>query len=207
VKRQLWRNDPKTFLAQVGPVISSYVEKQRKTSVASDFAAVAKVVVRQRRKAPEVDELVQCVGTEFPLYLAVLQELRAGFLRTGDPGYGALRADLLLALNESGVTQLSRLDPCLRFCRVLSGCAGVQREVDGPRARELVNTAAEAVKSAGSGAVLGDLGMTLMDPPVQHMLLANFVDALQKTVHVRFKSWFVVGILGLKWCMERCLPH
>lgn len=39
----------------------------------SDFDTVAKMAIRQRRKAPEVAELVKCVGEEFNLYLALLQ--------------------------------------------------------------------------------------------------------------------------------------
>ena len=57
----------------------------------------------------------------------------------------------------SGVTGISRRDPCLHFARVLSGCAaGERREVDGPRAKELVRTAHTSVKDLAP--VLGDLG-------------------------------------------------
>lgn len=185
VKRQLWSKDPAQFLGVVSPLIAKYMAMIRTQSQSSDFGTVAKMAIRERRKAPEVAELVKCVGEEFRLYLALLQELRAGFLRTGDPGYGSLRTDLLLVLNETGVTGISRRDPCLHFARVLSGCAaGERREVDGPRAKELVRTAQSSVKDL-SPSVLGDLGMTLIDPVIHHMLLSNLIRALKESIERR----------------------
>ena len=73
VNRQLWKKNPAQFLVVVSPLISQYVTMIRIQSKNSDFDTVAKMAIRQRRKAPEVAELVKCVGEEFNLYLALLQ--------------------------------------------------------------------------------------------------------------------------------------
>ena len=78
---------------------------------------------------------------------------------------------------QSTKTYISRRDPCFRFIRGLEGCS-IERRVDEPRARELYNMLVEA----GNGAVLGDLGMVMIDPPIYNMLVQSCYLALTTCV-------------------------
>eukprot|EP00039_Didymoeca_costata_P025509 m.13649 g.13649 ORF g.13649 m.13649 type:complete len:620 (-) comp4892_c0_seq1:41-1900(-) len=180
VKRQVWQHRPQQYMAMVKPLLTKYVERMEQSLRGHDWDSLSSLDIKARRKSPEIAELVANIGSEIKLYNFVLTKIRTEFVNTGIASYCSLRADLLQALHDSGLSVFSKFDPCFKFVRSLAGCA-IERNVDGPRARELC----VAMDKAGKGAVLGDLGMVITDPPVYQMLLKTCFNAISNCISAR----------------------
>ena len=91
---------------------------------------------KARRQTDVVQSLVRMVGKNVRLYDMVLQFLRTLFVRTRCVHYCTLRAELLMALHDAEVTDITAMDPCHKFAWCLDACVR-ERHVDLKRAREL----------------------------------------------------------------------
>jgi len=91
---------------------------------------------KTRRQEEVVQQLAKMIGRNVRLYDMVLQFLRTLFMRTRNVHYCTLRAELLMALHDSEVQEISSVDPCHKFTWCLDACLR-DRHVDSKRAREL----------------------------------------------------------------------
>ena len=119
------------------------------------------------------------IGNNVRLYDMVLQFLRTLFLRTRNVHYCTLRAELLMALHESEVQEITNVDPTHKFTWCVDACIR-ERNVDTKRSRE-IQAFLDGIK-AGQEQVLGDLSMMLCDPYAVHFLATSSLKILQHLV-------------------------
>lgn len=91
---------------------------------------------KTRRQADVVQELTKMIGRNIRLYDMVLQFLRTLFMRTRNVHYCMLRAELLMAVHDADIQEITSADPCHKFTWCLDACIR-DRLVDTKRMREL----------------------------------------------------------------------
>jgi len=96
------------------------------------FSALPKT----RRQADVVQELTRMIGRNIRLYDMVLQFLRTLFMRTRNVHYCTLRAELLMAVHDTDIQEITSADPCHKFTWCLDACIR-DRLIDSKRMREL----------------------------------------------------------------------
>ncbi|KAI1295477.1 Negative elongation factor B [Halotydeus destructor] len=163
VKRQIWQEHQGLFGDEVTPLLNQYVQEKESmllnhVEVTATFFSLSP---RQRRQNEIIQKLVQMVGKNVLLYDTVVQFLRTHYLRTRNVHYCTLRVELLMALHDAEVQEITTMDPCHKFAWCLDACIREQN-VDPKRSREL-QAALEGIKK-GKDQVLGDLSMVLSDP-------------------------------------------
>ncbi|RWS07123.1 negative elongation factor B-like protein [Dinothrombium tinctorium] len=162
VKRQIWQEHQGLYGDEVSPLFSQYIKDKEQllnqVDIGSNFFALSP---RQRRQNPVIQELVKMIGKNLLLYDTTLQFLRTLFLRTKNVHYCTLRVELLMALHDADVQDITAMDPCHKFTWCLDACIREQN-IDIKRSRELQGFL-EGVRK-GQEQVLGDLSVTLCDP-------------------------------------------
>ncbi|GIX95870.1 negative elongation factor B [Caerostris extrusa] len=98
----------------------------------------------QRRQGEVVQKLLTMIGHNVKLYDMVLQFLRTLFLKTKNVHYCTLRSELLMALHDLEIQEITHVDPCFL----------------------------DSIKR-GNEQVLGDLSMTLCDPYAVNFLATS----------------------------------
>lgn len=172
VKRQIWQEHQGLFGDEVSPLLSQYIKEKEKIllnheeSTASFFTFAPK----KRRENQTVQKLVKMVGKNVLLYDTILQFLRTLFLRTKNVHYCTLRVELLMALHDADIQDITAMDPCHKFAWCLDACIREQN-IDTKRFRELQEFLDSIKKNQKN--VLGDLSMTLCDHYAINFL-ANF---------------------------------
>ncbi|GFR07136.1 negative elongation factor B [Trichonephila clavata] len=163
VKRQIWQDNQSLFGDEVSPLLSQYIKEKEdllfkhSDPIAQFFAPSPK----QRRQGEVVQKLLTMIGHNVKLYDMVLQFLRTLFLRTKNVHYCTLRSELLMALHDLEIQEITHVDPCHKFTWCLDACIR-EKNVDVKRSRELQGFL-DSIKR-GNEQVLGDLSMTLCDP-------------------------------------------
>lgn len=162
VKRQIWQQHQGLFGDEVSPLLSQYIKFKESLLLKHDDVTPAffHLTPRQRRQNETIQQLVQMVGKNVLLYDTVLQFLRTLFLRTKNVHYCTLRVELLMALHDAEVQDITAMDPCHKFTWCLDACIREQN-IDPKRCRELQGFLDSVRK--GQEQVLGDLSMTLCD--------------------------------------------
>ncbi|CAG0915038.1 unnamed protein product [Notodromas monacha] len=169
VKRQMWERNQSLFGDEVSPLLSQYIRE--KENVLFDHENLSNLFFspspKMRRQGEVVQKLAKMLGRNVRLYDMVLQFLRTLFLRTKNPHYCTLRAELLMALHDLEVQEITSVDPCHKFTWCLDACIR-ERAVDSKRCREL-QCFLDTLKQ-GQEEVLGDIAMVLCDPFSLHFL-------------------------------------
>ncbi|CAN8019799.1 unnamed protein product [Ixodes persulcatus] len=137
VKRQIWQEHQNLFGDEVLPLLSQYI-RDKEEALWSGPADVAFFgpSPKQRRQGPVLQKLLVMVGRNVVLYDMVLQFLRTLFLRTHNSHYCTLRVELLMALHDLEVQDITAVDPCHKFTWCLDACIR-EKNVDTKRSREL----------------------------------------------------------------------
>ncbi|XP_022672429.1 negative elongation factor B-like isoform X1 [Varroa jacobsoni] len=172
VKRQIWLSHQSLFGDEVLPLFQRYM-KEREAALWEMGEAGASFYAptpRQRRQHPIVQQLVTMVGRNVVLYDMVLQSLRTLFVRTKNVHYCTLRVELLMALHDADVQDITQIDSCHKFAWCLDACVR-ERNIDAKRSRELQGFL-DGVKP-GSEQVLGDIAMSLADPHATNFLVSS----------------------------------
>lgn len=162
VKRQIWQQHQGLFGDEVSPLFSQYIKDKEKIlhsyeSMASFFA----LTPRQRRQNEVIQRLAKMIGKNVLLYETCLQFLRTLYLRTKNSHYCTLRVELLMALHDAEVQEITAMDPCHKFAWCLDACIREQN-IDLKRSRELQGFLESVRKDQEQ--VIGDLSMSLSDP-------------------------------------------
>lgn len=162
VKRQIWQQHQGLFGDEVSPLLSQYIKFKESVLLKHDdvSASFFQLTPRQRRQNETIQQLVKMVGKNVLLYDTILQFLRTLFLRTKNVHYCTLRVELLMALHDAEVQDITAMDPCHKFTWCLDACIREQN-IDPKRFREL-QSFLDSVRK-GQEQVLGDLSMTLCD--------------------------------------------
>ena len=172
VKRQIWLDFQSMFGDEVSPLLQQYIQEKEKSlpdarDVESPFYSLSP---KQRRQNKIVLELAEMVGDNVRLYETIVQFLRTLFLKTKNVHYCSLRAELLMALHDKDVQDITTMDQAHKFIWCLDACIREQA-VDPKRSREL-QTFLESIKE-GQERVLADISMVLCDPYAIHFLATS----------------------------------
>lgn len=162
VKRQIWQEHQGLFGDEVSPLLSEYIREKEKILLNHEECTPSffTLTPRQRRQNQTVQKLVKMVGKNVLLYDTILQFLRTLFLRTKNVHYCTLRVELLMALHDAEIQDITAMDPCHKFAWCLDACIREQN-IDTKRFRELQEFL-DSIKNNQKN-VLGDLSMTLCD--------------------------------------------
>uniref|UniRef100_A0A023FFV5 Putative nelf-b n=1 Tax=Amblyomma cajennense TaxID=34607 RepID=A0A023FFV5_AMBCJ len=121
------------------------------------------------------------VGRNVVLYDMVLQFVRTLFLRTRNVHYCTLRVELLMALHDLEIQDITAVDPCHKFTWCLDACIR-EKNVDTKRSRELQGFL-DSIKR-GQEQVLGDLSMTLCDPYAINFLAQSAMKIINHLINI-----------------------
>jgi len=181
VKRQMWKDNQSLFGDEVSPLLSQYIKEKEhllfdQCNLSNLFFSPSPKV---RRQGEVVQKLANMIGNNIRLYDMVLQFLRTLFLRTRNVHYCTLRAELLMALHDTEVQEITNVDPCHKFTWCVDACIR-ERNVDTKRSRE-IQAFLDGIKS-GKEQVLGDLSMMLCDPYAVHFLATSSLKILMNLV-------------------------
>ena len=108
IKRQIWAIDSTLFRKQVLPVVEPYVSNVHcLDSPANELWVLPLDGPRERRRASStIASLLAFVDKSLSLYHSLLAICRSLYRDNGDPLLCALRADVLMALHDAGLTEL-----------------------------------------------------------------------------------------------------
>jgi len=169
VKRQIWQEHQGLFGDEVSPLLTQYIKEKETLLLRHDdiSASFFELNPKQRRSNETIQQLVKMVGKNVLLYDNIIQFLRTLFLRKKNVHYCTLRVELLMALHDAEVTDITNMDPCHKFTWCLDACIR-EKNIDAKRFRELMSVL-DSIKK-GQEQVLGDLSMTLADHYAVHFL-------------------------------------
>ncbi|XP_065309878.1 negative elongation factor B-like isoform X2 [Dermacentor albipictus] len=167
VKRQIWHDNKDLFAEEVLPLLSQYVS-EKEEALAGLAASVAGEspssffgpTPKQRRQGAVLQRLLAMVDRSLVLYKMVVQFARNRFLRTQNAHYCTLRVELLMALHDLEIQEITAKDRSHKFAWCLDACIR-EKSMDDKRSRELQSIL--DVKR-GQEELLCDLAMTLCDP-------------------------------------------
>lgn len=183
VKRQIWQDNQALFGDEVLPLLSQYIKEKEELlfSVTDQVTQFFSPSPKQRRQGEVVQKLVTMIGRNLQLYDMVLQFLRTLFLRTRNVHYCTLRSELLMALHDLEIQEITYVDPCHKFTWCLDACIR-EKNVDIKRSRELQGFLDSTKR--GSEEVLGDLSMTLCDPYAVNFLATSALKIMSYLINV-----------------------
>jgi hypothetical protein len=153
--------------ALIGPTtsLSSMLHTQLSSS-SSSSAAAPHLLQRQQsiqaqtaQHASVLDELVQIIGQSVGVYNIILQYIRSGYVKKKSCAFGALRWQLVMALQEAQAQLVYPQDPVHAFAWCLTACIR-KHDASLPRVSELYQTIAACPLNSG---LLGDLSLVLSD--------------------------------------------
>lgn len=172
VKRQIWLDFHSLFGDEVSPLLQEYIiDKGKLLNDALDVDSPFYLTTpKQRRQNKVIQQLADMVGDNIRLYETIIQFLRSLFLRTKNVHYCSLRVDLLMALHDKDVQDITTMDQAHKFVWCLDACIREQA-VDPKRSREL-QSFLESIKS-GQERILADISMILCDPHAIHFLATS----------------------------------
>jgi len=181
VKRQIWKDSQALFGDEVSPLLTGYITSKEDTlfGVENLQNLFFNPSPKARRQGEMVQRLVHMIGRNVKLYDLVLQFLRTLFLRTRFVHYCSLRAELLMALHDKEVHDITAVDPCHKFTWCLDACIREGR-VDSKRSREL-QVFLDSIRR-GQEQVLGDLSMILCDPYAINFLALTVIRLLNHLI-------------------------
>lgn len=161
VKRQIWQDNQALFGDEVSPLLTRYVEeKQEQLLSCHETSNFFLLSPKQRRQADIIQKLINMIGRNIQLYDMVLQFIRTLFLRTKNIHYCTLRAELLMAMHDLEIQEITSIDPCHKFTWCLDACIR-EKNVNVKKSRELQGFL-DGIKR-GQEHVMGDLSMVLGD--------------------------------------------
>lgn len=181
VKRQIWLEHQSLFGDEVSPLLQQYI--QDKEHLIFNHSETSSIFFsqtpKQRRQSILVQKLVEMVGDNVLLYDTIVQFLRTLFLKTKNVHYCTLRVELLMALHDKDVQEITTMDQTHKFVWCLDACIREQA-VDPKRSREL-QTFLESIKQ-GQEHVLADISMTLCDPYAVNFLASSSLKIIQHLI-------------------------
>ncbi|XP_050023576.1 negative elongation factor B-like [Dermacentor andersoni] len=187
VKRQIWHDNKDLFADEVLPLLSQYVSEKEEAlgglaaSVAGESpSAFFGPTPKQRRQGAVVQRLLAMVDRSLVLYKMVVQFARNMFLRTQNAHYCTLRVDLLMALHDLEIQEITAIDRSHKFAWCLDACIR-EKSMDAKRSREL--QAILEVKR-GQEELLCDLAMTLCDPYAINFLGQSALKSVTHLINV-----------------------
>lgn len=186
VKRQIWHDNKDLFADEVLPLLSQYVSEKEEALEGLTASAAAESppaffgeTPKQRRQGAVMQRLLEMVDRSLVLYDMVLQFVRTMFLRTHNAHYCTLRVELLMALHDFEVKEITSRDRSHKFTWCLDACIR-EKNMDVKRSREL-----QAILDVqrGQEELLCDLAMILCDPHAVNFIGQSVLKTLQQLIN------------------------
>jgi len=197
VKRQVWEHNSALFQRQLVPLLDNYIRLARDFWATDSGAGIKLIDAAARRTHSSVTSLVELIGSSVKLYNRVLHAVRSRFLASGNPSYGTLRGDIIMALHDSGVEAVYNKDPVHVFAWGLTAClspasssasllaAGSPTAVCPPFSFDLkraTNVFAEVEKQDQASKIDLDFGLIMIDPHATGAAIKSAMACLVQTV-------------------------
>lgn len=167
VKRQIWHDNKDLFADEVLPLLSQYVSEREEalwgltaSTATESSSSFFGPTPKQRRQGDVLQRLLSMVDRSLVLYDMLVQSVRTMFQRTRNTHYCTLRVELLMALHDLEVQEITTVDRSHKFTWCLDACIR-EKAMDTKRFREL--QALLEIKQ-GQEELLCDLAMALSDP-------------------------------------------
>lgn len=174
IKRQIWLIDESLFRDKVFPLLNQHIGETY------EFASENPLPPTKRRESDAVlQELVHLVGKSVALYNMLLHFFRTLLVSTHNTGFCALRADLLMALHDVGISEIYHLDPCHKFAWCLDACVR-DGTVELRRIKEM-QFYFSSVPPADP--IIGDLAMIIANPHATNTLIRSIFTTLVDVVN------------------------
>lgn len=179
MKRQIWQGYHYLFCEELTPLFSKYIQEKQSHLQSLDKGSLLHQTPRQRRQNEVIQSLVEMIGKNYSLYDTCLQYIRTLFLSTKNSFYCSLRVDLLMALHDAEVQDITSSDLCHKFIWCLDACIREQN-IDVKRFREL-QASLESLNQPNQpnqDQIIIDLSITLCDPYAINFLATRAVKIL-----------------------------
>lgn len=179
VKRQIWQGYHYLFCEELTPLFSKYIQEKQNHLHSLDKSSPLQQTPRQRRQNEVIQSLVEMIGKNFSLYDTCLQYIRTLFLSTKNSFYCSLRVDLLMALHDAEIQDITSSDLCHKFIWCLDACIREQN-IDVKRFREL-QVSLESLNQPSEpnqDQIIIDLSITLSDPYAINFLATRAIKIL-----------------------------
>jgi negative elongation factor B len=205
VKRQIWQENQGLFGDEVSPLFSKYIKEKESlllnhllddtaTGSTTPFTSSLSVkslnilqtstffslTPKQRRQNDTIQQLVKMVGKNVMLYDTIITFLRTLFLRTKNVHYCTLRVELLMALHDAEVKEITTMDSCHKFAWCLDACIR-DNGIDPKKYREL-QSHLDSVKKDSNKTLLGEIAMTLCDHYAVNFLATFALGLMNKEI-------------------------
>uniref|UniRef100_A0A5S6QEC8 Uncharacterized protein n=1 Tax=Trichuris muris TaxID=70415 RepID=A0A5S6QEC8_TRIMR len=209
VKQQLWVQYEDLFYAEAKSALIAYAEDRlgllrQMTNVKDDVLQMAGKV---RRNRPPMRNLLCLIGKQVRLYDLLLSYIRAAFAYTGSAIFCTLRADLCMAIHDSDIKELVKVDPCCNYAWIMDAFVR-DRQLDSKTSVTIKKILRPYFKY--NDPIAGDLSMITNDPGCVRALCQQIIRALQQCVakgtlprQLRSLHFFVrlltLGVYGWKF--------
>eukprot|EP00164_Ancoracysta_twista_P011516 GFYU01017761.1.p1 GENE.GFYU01017761.1~~GFYU01017761.1.p1 ORF type:complete len:790 (+),score=160.78 GFYU01017761.1:340-2370(+) len=181
VRRQIWETNEDRFRDEVYKLFTQYADEKKLQTAANELMEKIRTEPRLRRmNNPILQNLVKTIGNSERLYNTTLKFLRSLYVKTANPIFCTLRAEILMALHDHGISTVCETDPCHKFAWCLDACIR-DDNIEERRIREMQSY----FDKLGSPEVYGDLSMIINDHYACNTMVRNILCSLQGVVKVQ----------------------
>lgn len=178
VKRQIWLTNESLFQEEVFKQLNEYLNDSNVASIVYEMTLNPSQVpvppTKRRKLNKQLTTLIHMIGKSIKLYHITVHLLRNIFANMKNMLICTLRADILMALHDSGVSEIVDSDPCHKFAWCLDAC-GRDNNVELRRIQEM-KSFFESIPNGN--VVIGDVAMIIANPFTSNTLLRNVYDTL-----------------------------
>ncbi|KAJ2777984.1 hypothetical protein H4R18_004863 [Coemansia javaensis] len=191
IKRELWHKYHDLFRGHMVPLIRSYVQDSDLLWMSREITDDASAARSEKRRAnAALVDIIRAIGDNLQFYMQTLGMVREMFLETNDPALGTLRLDLVMAVHDKGLSEITSDDLCYGLAWPLDACINKQ-SMDDRRVLELQRFFDRIDRN---NAPYGEIGLILCSPYSRHILAQHILAILEEValgpgVHDRAVNW------------------
>ncbi|KAJ2082130.1 hypothetical protein H4R24_001826 [Coemansia sp. RSA 988] len=177
IKRQLWHHDHDLFRQHILPLINKYASDEGLTIMSRDISGgTTSGYTLKRRENGILMDIVNAIEGDLRLYMQTLGMVREQFIDTNDPTMGTLRLDLVMAMHNKGLSDITSDDICYGLAWPLDACITKQL-MDSRRVTELQKYFDRIERD---NAPYGEIALFLCSPYSRHILAQYILSLLME---------------------------
>ncbi|KAJ2611574.1 hypothetical protein H4S08_003087 [Coemansia sp. RSA 1365] len=193
IKRQLWHQDHELFRQHILPLINKYASDEGLTVMSRDISGnMAGSFTLKRRESGLLMDIVNAIEGDLRLYMQTLGMVREQFIETNDPTMGTLRLDLVMAMHNKGLSDITSDDICYGLAWPLDACI-IKQLMDSRRVLELQKYFDRIDRDS---APYGEIALILCSPYSRHVLAQYILSLL---IEIPLGSGFSYRTSEWKW--------
>lgn len=183
VKRQIWLTNETLFKEEVIHDLKEYATDLDLASLSNEMYYdnnFPPPPPSKRRKEDRVlQHLLSLIGNSVKLYNQLVSYLRNLYVSTKNPRFCTLRAELLMALHDQGVSEIVDIDGAHKFAWVLDACVR-DNSMELRRIREMQSFFDTLVEGSST---IGDVAMIIASPYASNTLLRNIFNSMVEVIN------------------------